>query len=147
MSDYKPVILDWQLDDESDWGEYFDPLYMVDGYPPKKTISQIILEDPTYTLDVDGKESMSLTFTELKAWYLVEFPQASIDDFDELVFKLEQARSVQLGNGFSVQKVGMKLPPIPTDDNVCKHENTFINHAGGIKFKQCSKCKKDLGDI
>lgn len=29
----------------------------------------------------------------------------------------------------------------------CKHENTFVNHAGGIKFKMCSDCKKDLGNV
>lgn len=134
--------------DESDWGEYFDPLYMVDGHPPKKkTISQIILEDPTYNLDIDGEDSVKLSFTELKAWYLVEFPQASIDDFDQVVFKLEEARSVQLGNGFSIQKISNSLPPLPTEDTGCKHEHTFINHAGGVKFKQCSNCKADLGDI
>lgn len=32
------------------------------------------------------------------------------------------------------------------ETNGCKHENKYINEAGGIKFYVCPKCKADLGD-
>ena len=33
-----------------------------------------------------------------------------------------------------------------TDANGCKHENRYINEAGGVRFWVCPKCKKDLGN-
>lgn len=35
----------------------------------------------------------------------------------------------------------------PKEPEKCKHENKYINQAGGIRFYVCPKCKADLGNV
>lgn len=50
--------------------------------------------------------------------------------------------------GFLVfSKIGeLKSKPIHKEINGCKHENKYINEAGGTKFWVCPRCKSDLGN-
>lgn len=82
-----------------------------------------------------------------------------IGNFDEFKKKLDNGQCVVMdvkewdwGMGCNINKGKIKI--IRTMKTIlnkissleCKHENKYINQAGGIRFWVCPKCKKDLGD-
>lgn len=88
------------------------------------------------------------TEDELWNWYIMIRPD-EISWFD-LKDKLQTNGTIAFSNGSVVsllthrKNVGTKTD---TQTNKCRHTDTFVNHAGGQKFKMCRSCKQDLGNV
>ena len=102
----------------------------------------------------------SFTTQELYEYYI--FNDVGIkDEFVDIKFRLDNGESITADetkwdwiNATNVYKGKLvitkinssKVKPIHKEINGCKHENKYINEAGGIKFWVCPRCKSDLGN-
>jgi hypothetical protein len=116
-----------------------------------KTVSEIILSNPTYYLNTGEGWGGNMDLAELQTWYFVENPHAELQTFYDVLKKLEKGDVVHLNDGITVQKHKqfdeMLLPELPTEGgDACTHPNKYINSAGGVAFWVCPSCGKDLGN-
>jgi hypothetical protein len=117
-------------------------------------------EVKTYNVLSSDGSLKSLTTQELFEYFI--FHDLGITgEFVDLKVRLDKGESVDgddcqwdWGIGANVYKgrltitkiTGLKIKPVHKETNGCKHENKYINEAGGIKFWFCKNCRSDLGN-
>ena len=101
-----------------------------------------------YRVTHPNRSFEDMTENELWDWFIRVRPDST--SWFEFKGDLAEKGEVRFNNGSIVLLLSEKAnvgTKTDTQINKCWHTETFVNHAGGVKFKQCVKCKKDLGDI
>lgn len=111
----------------------------------------------------NGKED-TFTKQDLWEWFLLS-EHGILIDFDTMLNRLDKeleftashyeydwSLSTNIYKGKLIikkinQEVKVSTPTKSETFNTCKHNNKYINEAGGIKFWFCKDCKEDLGDV
>jgi restriction endonuclease S subunit len=120
--------------------------------------------DRFYELRYEDGTVVNLTAMELYEYYLLH-EHGILDSFERLKLRLDGGEEINashyvydfsIGGNVYRGKVKFKnfnaikknTTTIKQDipNVICRHENKYVNQAGGIKFWVCPTCKKDLGN-
>jgi restriction endonuclease S subunit len=120
--------------------------------------------DRFYELKYEDGTVVNLTAMELYEYYLLH-EHGILDSYERLKLRLDGGEEITASHyvydfsiganiykgkvkfkNFNATKKSTTVSKQSIPDVICKHENKYINQAGGIKFWICPKCKKDLGD-
>lgn len=117
-------------------------------------------EVKTYNLEFSNGTIKQLTAQELYEYFIFH-DIGIIGEFVDFKQRLDKGELVtgedvqwDWGVGASIYKGLLKISKIgstkakPFHKEIigCKHNNKYINEAGGVRFWVCPQCKADLGD-
>jgi len=117
-------------------------------------------ETKAYNILFSDGSLKSFTTQELYEYYI--FNDVGIkDEFVDLKFRLDNGESITANETkwdwntatnvykgrLVITKINKaKVKPFHPEANGCRHENKYVNEAGGIKFWFCKDCRSDLGN-
>lgn len=124
--------------------------------------------DHCYEIVFDNGVTKKWSAQKLYEYYVfneLDFVAPKNLEFVDIKHKLDKGEILQgtelnrdwFGNNTSTQKFtlrnnkvklsyGIQVSQKEPTTTACRHENKYVNQAGGIKFWVCPNCKKDLGD-
>ena len=120
--------------------------------------------DRFYELKYEDGTAVNLTAIELYEYYLLH-EHGILDSFERLKLRLDGGEEITASHyvydfsiaaniykgkvkfrNFNATKKSTTASKQSIPNVICRHENKYINQAGGTKFWVCPQCKKDLGN-